>query len=876
MSDKKYCYDIEVFPNFFCATFLNIVDNLDKKVFVIFNKVNHTKKLLKFLSTENLVLIGFNNYIYDGAILHFIKYLYESDNFISTSELNNQIYNFSTDVISTADRMNFDGEIYKHQNSTDISYRQIDLMKINAYDKLGVSLKQISINLKWYKIQDLPLPYDHIVKVEECSLILDYNLNDVLITQELYKSLTPQLELREKLSVEYNVDLMSASDSKMANVILEDMYCSMLNVSPKDIRNLRTKRESISLKDCLGKGIEFKTNVLQRIKREIEGKIVYKEDNFKYNKTVKFAGVEYELGIGGLHSVDGPAIYLSDENTTLIDSDVSSYYPSIMINNNLYPEHLDPKFVDILKKITVERLSAKKSGNKIKADSLKITVNSIFGKLGSDTFWLYDPMKLLSVTVSGQLYLLMLIESFVLAGIEVISANTDGVLSRIPKNLISKHKEICDWWQEVTGFGLEHTEYSGYFRNDVNNYITLKPDNHTKEKGRYLMGVDLKKGYRHPIVPKALYEYFIHKTPIMDTIMSCNDILDYCISQKTGGEFVLEFRENTPDSQEQKVNKLQKNNRFYISNSGGSLVKKNQIKSNEIGLYVGSLVHILNDYDPTIPITEYDINYDFYIEEAYKYITEVEKNINCSSTSFVDEPENYVSEEDIVDIKKQNISIKFKGMKGLPDRVICNLMNISDKFNGSDFLDLLVFCEENNYMSIKYRDIIKLNYFEKYGHAKKLLKLFDEFNKGKNKYSKTLAEKTKINRLAELKLFFDFINDKDVFTIKEQITNEVELLGEVKSKFDINKGYCYVSSIETKYTPKINIYNLSTGNKLTLKISKPIFEMYPMSEGDIILTKNFNKKQSMKKDINGNWEKTDNFEWWLTVYYIMKPEDEFI
>jgi hypothetical protein len=865
---KKFSYDIEVFPNFFSATFLNSDNESEKHVFVIADKRNDIKSFTEFLDQE-LTLIGFNNIMYDGAVMHLITETCKENPYIKPNQINPEIFRFSSNLINS-DRMMSDAKTRNHQRPDNVKYKQIDLMKLMAFDKLGVSLKQISINLLWHKVQDLPLPYDHIVQPFEYQIILDYNLNDVLITQKLYKSLSDQLELREKLSAEYGVDLMSASDSKMADVILEDLYCKKLNIQSKEIRNLRTKRDSVCLGECLGKNITFKTNILNRIKREIQEKIVHFEDNYKYNKTVKFSNASYELGVGGLHSVDDPAIFVADENNYLRDADVSSYYPSIMIINNLYPEHLDPKFVDILQHITNERLAAKKSGDKIKADSLKITINSIFGKLGSDTFWLYDPKKMLSVTVSGQLYLLMLIESLVLEGIEVISANTDGIVSRIPKHLDTKYQEICNWWQEKTGFGLEFTEYAAYYRSDVNNYITVKPDGKTKEKGRYLKEVNLKKGYKYPIIPNALYNYFVKKTPIMQTLKECKNIFDFCVSQKVGGDFVLEYRKDDG------ITRLQKNNRFFISTDGGKLIKRRTSNDSEIGLYVGKLATIINDYDASIPFEHYSIDYSFYEEEALKYISEIENNNNRESFSFIDEPENYIPPEMLREAEREHVVNILKGIKGIPDKLIDNLAHLHKNFQSNDFLDLLIYSEDNSLMSSRFKDLIKINYFCEYGSAKKLLTLFEEFTKGKNRYNKTLSDKSKVKRLEELRTFYEFQKDEQ-FSIHEQIKNEVEIAECVKTKFEVDKKYAYVLSIEDKYTPKIELQSLAVGTKNTVKISKKIFNQHPLSIGDIILCKEFKKKCAMKKNDNNEWEEIpDRIDWWLETYYVMKPEDEFV
>lgn len=232
---------------------------------------------------------------------------------------------------------------------------------------------------------------------------------------------------------------------------------------------------------------------------------------------------------------------------------------------------------------------------------------------------------MLSVTVSGQLYLLMLIEALALGGMQNISANTDGVVSKIERGKLELYDKICDWWQRQTCFELEYTDYEAYYRADVNNYITKKHNGKTKEKGRFLRTVDLKKGYRHPITAKAICAYFIDGIPVETTLRESTDILDFCISQKAAGKFQMELM--TIHGNEV----LQKNNRFYISNGGAALVKRNKETRKTTGLHVGYNVRILNDFDPLAPFDEYDINYGWYEKECAKIIDAIEpKTIQMS------------------------------------------------------------------------------------------------------------------------------------------------------------------------------------------------------------------------------------------------------
>ena len=856
----RWNYDIEVFPNLFCATFKN-VGTSEIRVFTIFEEINQLEDLRFFLDRE-LLLIGFNNLMYDGAV---INYLLSQTYY---REITEDIFEFSSSMINS-ERFSYNPQFRQYQFPKNVKFKQMDLMKIMAFDKLGVGLKQVAINLKWHRIQDLPLPYDHVVKREELELIHDYNLNDVLITEKFYYSILPQIELREKLSVLFETDLMNASDSRMANNILENFYTKQSGLDIRQIKDLRTKREQLFLKECIAPNIEFKTNYLKRIKREIEDTLVRKDTGFKYSKTINFGGVEYELGVGGLHSVDFPAKFIGTDEYRIFDKDVASYYPSMMIVNNIIPSHLGEDFIKVLEKITKERLSAKKT-DKVKADGLKITINSIFGKLNSNTFWLEDAKAMLSVTVSGQLYLMMLIEELVLNGIEVISANTDGVVSRVHVSKMEIFKQVGENWQNKTGFILEDTEYDVYSRQDVNNYLTKKHDGEIKSKGRYVYKADLKKGYRHPVVPRAMYEYLANGIPVEETIRNHKDILDFCVSQKSGSDFQMEYHKDDGS-----VEMLQKNNRFFISLNGGRIIKRHKVKNTEIGLFVGKQVRILNDFDSSIDFSTYDIDYDFYIEEAKKYVSNIEE-YSGNLIPFEDEEEGFIPEDN--NKEKEELSYSLRGIKGLADKVLDNLLFLKTNYEGNSFVDFLVFAENNSMIASKFSDLIKIGYFKHFGSGKKLLKFFEEFRKGKSKYTNKLAEKSKIKRIEELGVIWINLPEEE-FSIMEQISNEILVFGRVETKFEnIKKRVGLVLDLDTKNSPKLKMQSLRMGNIETFKVSKKIFSKNEFCVGQLLYLPDgaIEKKQSVR--FAGTDEDTGKpkyeaiegkFDYWLLDYDII-------
>ncbi|GIU69788.1 MAG: hypothetical protein KatS3mg002_1024 [Candidatus Woesearchaeota archaeon] len=792
MDKKDYCYDVEVFKNFLCFTFVNIEDENEIYTFSISWQygIDQKDELIDFIENKVNHLIGYNNLFYDREIL------YEVITYNKSKDINLHIYNFSQNIISNNRNVLF-------SPNRKLAWKDIDLMRIPAFDKLGISLKAVSVSLKWHKIQDLPLPYDKPIKKEEIETIIQYNINDVLITRELYKKLYPQIELRIKLSELFNVDLLNASDSKIGNVILEDYYKKQepdFNIHKKTNKDVKF----FWLSECISDKVKFKTEKLNNLLLKLRETILVKENKYKYKEKITFAGITYELGIGGLHSEDNPAKFVSSENYKIIDADVTSYYPNIILNEKVYPSHLSETFLDILRKMTEERVKAKKEKDKLKADALKISINSIFGKMGSELFYLYDPKGLIKVTVNGQLFLLMLIEELHLNDIPVISANTDGIVSYVNKDKIDDYYRICKEWESKTNLSLEFTEYKLYVRTDVNNYITLKVDGEVKEKGRFMTDIEINKAYSFPVVSDALFFYYMKDIPVIDTIKKERDILNFCFSQKAGDKFDFVYR-----TEEGNDIPLQKTNRCYISNAGGKLVKINRENGNEIGVYVSNYVRILNDYDKNIPFEEYDVNYDFYVEEAEKYIREIkeiEDEIAIQKEKLLEEKnEDEDNEYSTIPENSKNLKIKniefgkskyfysydknesviymgLAGIKFITPQVAKELYKLYTKKYNS-FLDLLIDLSELKITNKQLEILIYLDFFKTFGKNGKLHKVFKEFTEGKFKYSKNHKEETRIKRYKELLNFEKYTKDTRI-PILQNIIFQKENLGMVYTLFE--------------------------------------------------------------------------------------------
>ena len=108
-------------------------------------------------------------------------------------------------------------------------------MKVGNLQK---SLKLVAVNLKWPKIQDLPIKWNNAIEDHHLQLLHDYNLNDVEITEALHNKLLPEIKVRAETEKLYHVNLISESDSGMANRLMEKFYSEATDQIKKDFKDL--------------------------------------------------------------------------------------------------------------------------------------------------------------------------------------------------------------------------------------------------------------------------------------------------------------------------------------------------------------------------------------------------------------------------------------------------------------------------------------------------------------------------------------------------------------------------------------------------------------------------------------------------------------
>lgn len=708
---KALAYDIEVTRNYFGVCFVDLnhylevfkdcVDDkqeaiplIDKlSVTEIKNRLATVKRyrfsifedddselypLLNWLQYE-ADYFGYNNNKYDRLMLSALLMYYNQ--FDKPSKLIEFLYDTSQRIIRNSDndvlwQDNFTNMLMKNR----LNFRDLDLFQIFRLDHFHKSLKQTSINIKWYNLLEYHMPpiseldvdyYYRLTEnrglsIEQLNRLYrnsferylhpawkkemeEYNDNDVFICCELVRMNQEEIRLRYMISKEYEINVLSASRSTIADKVIAKLYSKFTGLHPKRFIDTKTIRRKIEVSEILSDKIQFLSPQLNDLLQSLRS-LVLRGEKGEFERTFTYAGTSYTLATGGLHSNEIPAIYIADDKQTIVDRDVTSYYPNLIRSLKVCQKHLNPKaWFRIADTIVDERTEHKHLAKDkslslilqikhfIAAACLKIVANAgIFGKMGSEKSFLCDKKAMYKVTINGQLFLLMLIERLEDAGIHVISANTDGIVTIVPKGLEETADNICHWWEKHLGLELEFTSYSKYITEGVNSYLTVKTDGKKKFKGRmnpkmYLE--DLSKGYNSPIVAKAVTEYFINGTPVMETLRNSKSILDFCRTQNVNRKYYIEYTHVV--DHKMVVEEVQRNTRFYVSLTGGSLMKvevlgwdeNNQPKLKKSSLCAGQRVTVCNLVEDK-DISELNINYLYYYNECMAIIEPIEQSRN--------------------------------------------------------------------------------------------------------------------------------------------------------------------------------------------------------------------------------------------------------
>lgn len=551
---EEFVTDVECYGNYFLVVFTNMVTGKIQFLEQIEDGIPMDRGKLKWI-LENFTLITFNGINYDLPMLEMAVFG------LTTRELKE-----ASDKIIVEELRGKDVR-RKYAKGASLKVDHIDLIEVAP---LFGSLKTYAGRQHARRMQDLPFHPTTILSMDQITILRWYCVNDTHNTALLRETLREQIELRYTLSNEYKVDLRSKSDAQIAEAVMSAELTRRTGIRPKkpEIEVGTTFRYQVppwmKFKSPL---MQWALGVVARAKFVVDytGSIAMPEEIKDLQLDIQ--GSVYRMGIGGLHSSESTVAHHTDANYIIIDKDVESFYPRIILNQGMYPEHLGPVFLQVYRTIVDRRLAAKAAGNKPVADSLKIVINGSFGKFGSKYSILYAPNFLIQTTITGQLSILMLIEMLEMAGIHVVSANTDGIVIKCPRNGVDLLNRIVQEWEDATQYKTEETRYLSLYSRDVNNYIAVKqkfdkvakvwiekPDG-IKPKGAYAnpwndpknLAMRLHKNPTTTICVEAVEKLLTEGVPIDHTIRSSVDVRKFVSVRSVKGGAVKVWSSTVPE-----------------------------------------------------------------------------------------------------------------------------------------------------------------------------------------------------------------------------------------------------------------------------------------------------------------------------------------
>ena len=612
-----FVYDIEVFQNIFHCSAIN-TETKEIHKFEISPRKNQLSELISFFKQVNLpvswndnyttncsidsdkIFCGYNNLHYDNPV---INYIIEYEHVLAEKPvlvITNSIFNLSREITNSGENIE-KWKRWKYQ----VWFDSFDILTMLYSNKLRVGLKEIQVTMQYKNVQEFVCDWSKPLPIEDFDSMIDYNINDIESTSALLDRCKKDIDLRLAIEDEYGVKVLSKDGVNIGMKILTHKYLEKTGLTWWDIKDLRSPQAYIPLKDVILPFIKYDSPILESVLDEMKTQVV-SPGRKGYEKNFVFGGLRYTVGVGGIHSKNDPEIIIPAEDEMLIDIDVASLYPSMLIEYGFYPKHLGPEFLEVYSQIRSERIEAKHNGDKIKDSTLKLALNGLSGNLQNEHNFCYSPFAVMQIRINGQLLLLMLAEKLVELGCRIVQANTDGLFVLLKKSVYDKVNIVCREWEQLTKLTLEEDRFEAMYQYAINDYIAVKEGyakkkhefrdftavmdpktgdhikygatnakgetyrnmdeirkDYIKTKGMFITEVLLGKGLSPKIIPEAIIKYFVDGIPVEDTVKGCTDIKKFLMSEKTGKQWHVEYMNQ----------EIQRTNRFYASTDGAYLWK---------------------------------------------------------------------------------------------------------------------------------------------------------------------------------------------------------------------------------------------------------------------------------------------------------------
>lgn len=570
--DKLLIRDTECYPNVwtFGATDFNTKLRYVFEVSDRINQIEEFRNAVAHWKFHGYTMVGFNSIGYDYPVEHAIL----TDLTITCAA---DIFKVSKAIIATPwnDRFINRVPIWKHV------IPQIDLFMVHHFDNVSksTSLKMLEFVMRMLSIEDLPFKPETVLTYDQIDILIEYQDHDVDATEMFTVESMEQLEFRHTVSHEFNQNMMNYNDGKIG----EAYFIRALDKA--GIQKGKTYRESINVNEIIFPYIKFDHPEFNRLLTDMRASTIYEtKGSLKWSAVID--GFSYDLGLGGIHASVKGEIIEADDDYEVLDLDFASWYPHLSFNNNLYPEHLSPVFCDVYKSLYHERKKHKKGTTlnfalKLALNTAYGNSNSEYSAYFYDpkfTMSITINGQLILCMLADQL--------IKIPNLKMIQCNTDGLTVKFPRKYRENVNAIWKWIEQVTGIELEGVNYEKMIIRDVNNYLAVYEGGGTKHNGAYAYdttnrgtGLSWNQDHSSLVIQKAACAALIEGKNIRHFIMNHPDIYDFFNCVKVPKNATLETQSplmwgNSTVLPLVTGDVLQNTTRYYVSNKGVKLIKK--------------------------------------------------------------------------------------------------------------------------------------------------------------------------------------------------------------------------------------------------------------------------------------------------------------
>lgn len=586
---KIYIYDIEVFAYDWFVVF----SDLEEKEIVVFH--NDNVGLKRFMLNHGLIFGGFNNKHYDDWVTQSML-----------TGADPEIVKAHNDFI-----------IQQHCNGWEFPFVQFQRKLFKSFDlrddiaDKGLSLKAIEGNMCEPIVESsIDFNIKRKLTAEEVEEVIFYCKTDVSNSVKLYHKRKSYLD--GKIAVGRLKGIDASISLSLTNPKLTATYLEARRADYNDEFEYEPPAELI----------------LNKYREPIE---FFRKIDYDEKLKCDIAGVQHVYGWGGIHGARENYFDQSTDEMKIVDIDVGSYYPSMMLEYGYISRSIPS--AEGYANVYNTRIKAKHEGDDETAGALKLVLNSTYGAMKNQYNPLYDPRGANHICITGQLLLTDLIEKLEdVEGFSLIQSNTDGLMIKFPVANETQINKIVEEWEQRTRLNMEYTEIHRIAQKDVNNYIvqvgatylirdgvktfTKKDKRKINTKGGYVslwQGGSFKNNSLI-IVHKAIVEYFMNSVPVEDTINKAENIFDFQMICKTGGTF-----QNTVWAVGDDQITVQRVNRVYaVKDQKYGLIYK--VKDGRLHKMPDVPEHCYVDNTNCLKIA--DIDQSFYIDLAKKRIAD--------------------------------------------------------------------------------------------------------------------------------------------------------------------------------------------------------------------------------------------------------------